>query len=143
MPFIPFVHGAQQSCEIARLLGGSRVKKMRKQKKVTKTFTVNCQTPVQDGIMDVASFEKFLNDKIKVNGKPGALGESVVVSRDKTNVTVTANIDFSKRYLKYLTKKYLKKNMIREYLRVLAVDATTFELRYPHIEDDEEEEAEE
>lgn len=37
------------------------------------------------------------------------LGDSVKVSRDKTKITVTSDIAMSKRYLKYLTKKYLKK----------------------------------
>ena len=33
----------------------------------------------------------------------------VTVSRDKAKVTVASDIPFSKRYLKYLSKKYLKK----------------------------------
>lgn len=53
----------------------------------------------------IASFEKFLVDKIKVNGKTGVLGDSIKIVRDKTKVTVTADIPMSKRYLKYLTKK--------------------------------------
>ncbi len=55
--------------------------------------------------MDIASFEKFLLDRIKVGGKAGALGSSVSVSRDKAKVTVTSEVPMSKRYLKYLTKK--------------------------------------
>ncbi len=37
------------------------------------------------------------------------LGDNVTVTRDKTKITVTSEIQMSKRYLKYLTKKYLKK----------------------------------
>ncbi len=55
--------------------------------------------------MEIASFEKFLTDRIKVGGKAGALGSSVSVSRDKSKVTVTSEVAMSKRYLKYLTKK--------------------------------------
>lgn len=40
---------------------------------------------------------------------PGVLGDNVTVTRDKTKITVTSEIQMSKRYLKYLTKKYLKK----------------------------------
>lgn len=45
------------------------------------------------------------------------------------------------RYLKYLTKKYLKKNNLRDWLRVVASDKETYELRYFQIsqEDDESE----
>ena len=35
----------------------------------------------------------------------------------KKRVIVTANIPFSKRYLKYLTKKYLKKSGTRDFIR--------------------------
>ncbi len=55
--------------------------------------------------MDIATFEKFLLERIKVGGKAGALGSAVTVSRDKSKVTVTADVAMSKRYLKYLTKK--------------------------------------
>ncbi len=34
-----------------------------------------------------------------------------------TKITVTSSIPFSKRYLKYLTKKFLKKNSLRDWIR--------------------------
>lgn len=45
------------------------------------------------------------------------------------------------RYLKYLTKKYLKKNNLRDWLRVVAPNngADTYELRYFQINNDEDE----
>lgn len=47
------------------------------------------------------------------------------------------------RYLKYLTKKYLKKNNLRDWIRVVATSKDAFELRYFQINnedgDDEEE----
>ena len=49
------------------------------------------------------------------------------------------------RYLKYLTKKYLKKNKLRDWLRVVSKDKDTYELRYFQInsqEDDDEEDVE-
>jgi hypothetical protein len=48
-----------------------------------------------------------------VSGKTGNLGDMVTVSRDKAKVTVASDIPFSKRYLKYLSKKYLKKQQAR------------------------------
>ena len=137
-----------------KLRGPLRAQAIKKAKKVVKRkqtlkFTVDCSQPVDDGIMDAASFvrchpvtgtghsasqtdrltmvrspfawpppisprpivsqEKFLQDRIKVSGKTGNLGDMVTVSRDKAKVTVASDIPFSKRYLKYLSKKYLKK----------------------------------
>ncbi|KAK4427637.1 60S ribosomal protein L22-2 [Sesamum alatum] len=112
-------------------------------KKKAATFVIDCAKPVEDKIMDIASLEKFLQERIKVGGKPGALGDSVIVTRDKTKITVTANdTTFSKRYLKYLTKKYLKKNIVRDWLRVIASnkDRSVYELRYFNIAENEAEE---
>ena len=47
------------------------------------------------------------------------------------------------RYLKYLTKKYLKKNNLRDWLRVVAAAKDSYELRYFQINQEEEEEEEE
>ena len=90
-----------------------------------------------------------MNDKIKVNGKVGVLGDDVVISRDRNKIIVKTDIAFSKRYLKYLTKKFLKKQQLRDWLHVIATNKQTYELRYFNIhdndadDDDEEEEADE
>ena len=67
------------------------------------------------------------------------------MSRDKTRVTVTSEIPMSKRYLKYLTKKFLKKHNVRDWLRVIASnkDRSVYELRYFNIADQGEEEEDE
>ena len=35
------------------------------------SFVIDCSKPVEDKIMDISSFEKFLQDRIKVEGKTG------------------------------------------------------------------------
>ncbi|XP_010563688.1 PREDICTED: 60S ribosomal protein L22 [Haliaeetus leucocephalus] len=115
-----------------------------KKKKQVLKFTLDCTHPVEDGIMDAANFEQFLQERIKVNGKAGNLGGGVVtIERSKSKITVTSEVPFSKRYLKYLTKKYLKKNNLRDWLRVVANSKESYELRYFQINQDEEEEEEE
>lgn len=152
-----------------------------KGKKKASTFTIDCGKPVDDKIMDIGSFEKFLLDRIKVGGKAGVLGDAVTVTRDKNKISVTSEAAFSKRfvyfclteacdsisrkiaccwkklsnrglrtlticlldgsgsirYLKYLTKKYLKKHNVRDWLRVIAhdKDRNVYELRYFNIAD--------
>ena len=44
----------------------------------------------------------------------------------------------SRRYLKYLTKKYLKKKQIRDWLHVIANGPTRYDLRYFNINNEEE-----
>ena len=86
--------------------------------------------------------EKFLLDKIKVNKKVGNLGTLVTVQREKAKVIVTAETDFSKRYLKYLSKKYLKKQQLRDWLHVIANKKDSYELRYYNIHDNDADEDE-
>lgn len=93
----------------------------------------------------MASFEKYLHDRIKIGNKTGALNSNnVQIVRDRTKLTITAPSDlkFPKRQLKYLSKRYLKKQQLRDYLRVVAASKMTYELRYFSISaaDDEEEE---
>jgi len=120
----------------------SKDKKGKKAKKIILKFTIDSTAPVDDGIMDAASFEKFLHDRIKVNGKAGNLGDVVTIKRDKAKVHISAQAPFSKRYLKYLTKKFLKKHQLRDWLHVIAANKNTYELRYFNIHDQEEEEEE-
>jgi len=77
-----------------------------------------------------------------VNGKVGNLADLVTVSREKAKVIVSAETDFSKRYLKYLSKKYLKKQQLRDWLHVIASSKTAYEMRYYNIHEQDAEEDE-
>mmetsp|Transcript_33004 Transcript_33004/g.32145 ORF Transcript_33004/g.32145 Transcript_33004/m.32145 type:complete len:128 (+) Transcript_33004:48-431(+) len=114
-----------------------------KSKKIeTKKFVVDCSTPADDEIFDSGAFEAYLHERVKVNGKVGNLGSAVTISREGNKITITANVQFSKRYVKYLTKKFLKKKNIRDWLRVVATTPTNYELRYFNINPEEEDEGE-
>ncbi|KAK9760029.1 60S ribosomal protein L22 [Basidiobolus ranarum] len=114
-----------------------------KAKKVTYKFTVDCSGPANDKIFDAAAFEKFLHDRVKVQGRTNNLGDIVSINRgEDAKITVVSTQAFSKRYLKYLTKKFLKKHNLRDWLRVIATNKTTYELRYFNIANQEEEEEE-
>lgn len=110
-------------------------------KKSTLTFNIDCTLPVEDNIMKVDDLKKFLQERIKVDNKLNNL-EQVSLEVAKTKVSVISDRPFSKRYLKYLTKKYLKKNNLRDWLRVVASSHTDYELRYFQINNDEEEDEE-
>lgn len=46
-------------------------------------FVIDSHIPVEDRVLDPASFEKFLHDRIKVNGKAGQLGDVITITREK------------------------------------------------------------
>ena len=105
-------------------------------KKSSVKFVIDCAAPVDDKVLDIASFEKYLNERIKVEGKTGNLAQTnVIITRDRTKITVASPSDlgFSKRQLKYLSKRYLKKQQLRDYLRVIASSKNSYELKYYQI----------
>ena len=90
-------------------------------------------------------FEKYLHDKIEIGGKTSALAaNNVVISRDRTKLTIAspAELKFSKRQLKYLSKRYLKKQQLRDWLHVIANSKASYELRYYNIHEQDAEEDE-
>ena len=104
-------------------------------------FIIDYARPVSDQIFDTAAFEKFLHDHIKVDGKEGNLGDKVKITKsmpvslcrrieradfgwhyaDDQRLVLTSQIPFSKRYLKYLTKKFLKKSTLRDFIRYVGI----------------------
>ncbi|KAJ3075570.1 clathrin associated protein complex large subunit [Podochytrium sp. JEL0797] len=111
-------------------------------KNVTVSYTVDCSKPAGDSIFDTAAFEKFITDRIKVEGRTNNLGSIIKIARNGATLTITtAPNTIAKRYVKYLTKKYLKKTIVSEWLRVVAVSKSGYELRYRdnNIDGDDEE----
>ena len=123
--------------------GGKRGKSAKPKKIKVKTtkYMIECQNTVEDNVITLESFANFLKNNIKNEGKKNNLGEKVAVNTEGYNIAITVKGDFSKRYLKYLSKKYLKKQDMRDYLRVIASGKNTYQLKYFNVNagDDEDE----
>jgi hypothetical protein len=50
--------------------------------------------------------EQFLHARIKVGGKVGVLGESIAITREGNVISVTAKVEFAKRYLKVRPSRF-------------------------------------
>ncbi|EKD21372.1 ribosomal L22e family protein [Drepanopeziza brunnea f. sp. 'multigermtubi' MB_m1] len=149
--------------------------------KVTHKFIINASQPASDKIFDISAFEKFLQDKIKVDGRVGNLGDVVQISQvGDGKIEVIAHTQFSGRYLKYLyavpfllhaplhipsrredsaamhtnigvgadvyddrTKKFLKKQQLRDWLRVVSTSKGVYELRFFNVVNDADEDDDE
>lgn len=101
-------------------------------------FVIDCTQPVDDKVLDMGQFEKYLNDRIKIKGKTGVLAQNgVTIVKDRSKLTVASppDLGFSKRQLKYLSKRYLKKQQLRDFLRVVAASKNSYEMRYFRISD--------
>jgi len=65
------------------------------------------------------------------------MGKNVSIGMERENIVIESTIPFSKRYLKYLTKKYLKKQDLKEFLRVISTQKNTYQLKYFNIQNEE------
>ncbi|RYP19336.1 hypothetical protein DL765_003418 [Monosporascus sp. GIB2] len=120
-----------------------QTKKSGKSAKTTKKFVINAQQPASDKIFDTAAFEKFLQDKIKVDGRVGNLGDTIVIQQaGEGKVEIIAHNELSGRYLKYLTKKFLKKQQLRDWLRVVSTSKGVYELKFFNVVNDDADEDE-
>jgi len=105
---------------------------------------INASQPASDKIFDTAAFEKFLQDKIKVDGRVGNLGDQIEIKQvGEGKIEITAQNELSGRYLKYLTKKFLKKNQLRDWLRVVSTSRGVYELKFFNVVNDEADEDDE
>lgn len=93
-------------------------------------YTIEMAQPVQDSVLESDGLKLFFLKHMKVDGKTQNFKERVQITNDKTKVYISVEIPFSKRYLKYLTKKYLKAQQLRDFLRVIASRENSYELRY-------------
>ena len=89
-------------------------------KKKTVKFYVDCWQPVEDSVLDVATFEKFLRDTISPTTATWATRPSARRRRRSSSRRRRRH----RGYLKYLTKKYLKK-AARDYLHAAATRCRT------------------
>ena len=105
------------------------VKKVEKKAQTYRTFHVDFDQAVTNNLMSLDTATKYFSQNIKVQGLKNKLEDFVKVStsdkRDKNkknniNVQVDVKMKFSKRYIKYLVKKFLKRENISLYLRVVA-----------------------
>jgi large subunit ribosomal protein L22e len=118
--------------------GFLRTKQMTKGKKIVK---IDCSIPANDGIFDaemLAAFEQYFNDNVKLHGRKGKLMDKVKIGMDANVLTLSTTMKFQKRYFKYLTKKFLKKKNLRDWLRILATGKQQYQLRYFNIDQQEE-----
>jgi large subunit ribosomal protein L22e len=103
-------------------------KQRTKKEKSYRKLHIDFDSPVTNNILTLESAKKYLESNIKVNGLKAKLGDSVKVltsdkkDNKKNNIVVHADnaMKFSKRYIKYLVKKFLKRENINLYLRVIS-----------------------
>ena len=94
-------------------------------------YVIKCADVVNAEIFDLPAFEQYLQAHIKAKkgGRAGDLGANVTLASTETDLTLSSKSAMSKRYVKYLTKKFLKKNLLRDHCRVIATGKTSYAIK--------------
>lgn len=102
-----------------------------------KKFTVDFNSPVDNNLLTLESACKYLQTNMKINGLKGKLGDFIKINmtdkKDKTKntlvVSVANSVQFSKRYIRYLVKKFLKREGIARYLTVASTSPNAYTVK--------------
>ena len=94
--------------------------------KTYKKYTIDFNSPIENNLLTLESALKYLQSNMKLKGLKGKLGDSIKInSTEKTDnaknvlvISVDTTLEFSKKYLKYLMKKFLKREGIGKFLTV-------------------------
>lgn len=114
-------------------------KTIREEPKILANYTLDCSKCVQDSLFDANDLKEHLISKIKVNGKTGHLGKKILVNAETDKVTIVSQKPLSKRYIKYLSKKFLYARKIKDWVRVVAADRNSYRFSYYNVDKDIEE----
>ena len=106
-------------------------------KRTYKVFYVDFNSPCSNNLLTLESATKYLLSNFKVNGLKNKCGETIKVSatdkKDKRKNTIIVQVDnklqFSKRYIKYLVKKFLRREGIARFLTVSATSPNAYTVK--------------
>ena len=99
-----------------------------------KKYSVDFSNPLENKLLTLESVLKFLQNNMKLNGLKGKLGKTILINTDekreksKTSIVISvdSSIKFSKRYIRYLVKKFLKKEGVAKYLTLAATSPSAY-----------------
>jgi len=116
------------------MIQGDKTKQ--KKEKNFRKYHVDFNAAVSNNLVSLEAAIKYLQKNIKINGIKGKSDAENFVKvsstdkKDKQKNTILVQADnamkFSKRYIKYLVKKFLKRENISLYLRVIANGSSSY-----------------
>ncbi len=101
-------------------------------------FYVDFAEVIKNNLVTLEAAIKYLNDNIKLQNLKNHKDKATFIKisaggkGDKKNtlcVEVENSVKTSKRYIKYLTKRFLKKENILTFLRVISSSTNTYSVR--------------
>jgi large subunit ribosomal protein L22e len=102
-------------------------------------FSVDCSSPVTDDLFTLHAVVEYLLAKMKLGGLKNNLANKITIQEDPHDkrIDIVANVKYAKRAVRYYCRRFLKKQGLRERLRVIATSKTAYEFRPYRVSTDE------
>ncbi len=114
------------------------VKEAKIKTKTFRKFYVDFGEVIKNNLVTLEAAIRYLNDNIKLNNLKVHKDKAIFIKvnaggkGDRKNtlcVEIENSVKASKRYLKYLVKRFLKKENILSFLRVISSSANTYTVK--------------
>lgn len=117
-----------------------RIKRCVKKDQGNIRFIVDCSAG-KDLELDLHEFADYVMTHFKINNRKHGVSEKVACSVDGDSLVIqTTGYEFAKRYVKYLTKRFLYQDY-QGVFRILSSGKESYTLKPYTIEDDDDDEA--
>merc|ERR1719312_1783911 len=85
-----------------------------------KNFFIDCSMPSSDGIFNCDNYLLYMQENFKVDKvRNNLVHVDITMDKEKQRLKVSSKVQIKKKYLKFLTKKYLNKQNLRDYVRII------------------------
>lgn len=95
----------------------------------TVTITVDCTAPLADNFFEMSQFVEYMQKNMKVSGLRNNMKDKITIEAQDKKLVVKANIKYTKRAIRYYTRKFLKKVDLRDRFRLLSSSKNEYEFR--------------
>ncbi|KAF7697532.1 60S ribosomal protein L22 [Cucumispora dikerogammari] len=94
------------------------------------SYNLNFLECINDGLFTVEEVKEHLENKFKVEGKTGNLGGKIELKINGNNLQLISTFKFRKSYLKYLSKKFLFKKNLTDWVHLVSDYKTGYDFTY-------------
>ncbi|ELQ73941.1 60S ribosomal protein L22 [Trachipleistophora hominis] len=101
---------------------------------VESVVRLDCSLCTAESLFDTKDLTNYLLANIKVKGKKGQLGKNIKVDCDADNVRVEYKRFMTKRYVKYLGKKFLRTKKLNSWVRLVSVSKVGYRFSYYNVD---------
>ncbi|KAF7685645.1 60S ribosomal protein L22, partial [Cucumispora dikerogammari] len=84
------------------------------------SYNLNLLECISDSLFTADEVKEHLENKFKVEGKTGNLGGKIELKINGNNLQLISSFKFRKSYLKYLSKKFLFKKNLTDWVHLVS-----------------------